>query len=399
MEFHRRYRALTFLLRSLRWSARHIEAHIGRHGPVVTVHPRGTPRGRAVLSYHTDPWIHPATRDRHYHTNRWECGLFGDTLVEAGYRLDVVEFDNAYYRPPADCAYLIDLERNLARFADCVPAACVKIQHASTTHWLHWNQAELRRLAGIRDRRGVVLQPRRQIPFNLTTETADHLIYVGNPFTAETFAFARKPLHRIPISTVVTMDWPAHKNFDQVRGNFLWMGSVGLAHKGLDLALEAFARMPELHLTVAGGIELDQDFKAAFHRELYATPNIHTIGWADVVSPEFGVLLDRHVGVVYPSAAEGGAGAVICCMHGGLIPIVTREASIDVQDFGFETRSDAIEDIMAEVRRVAELPAAELSARARAAWEHVRAVHTREHFRRVWRQYARDELQLPLGDR
>jgi hypothetical protein len=48
---------------------------------------------------------------------------------------------------------------------------------------------------------------------------------------------------------------------------------------------------------------------------------------------------------------------------------------------------------------VAELPAAELAARARAAWEHVRAVHTREHFRRVWRQYARDELQLHLGDR
>lgn len=398
MSSPRRYRALTFLLRSLRWSARHIEAHIGRHGPVVTVAPRDRARGSVVLSYHRDPWLHPQTRTEHYHTNRWECGLLGDTFVEAGYRLEVVEFDNPHYRPPADCAYVIDLERNLARFAACVPAACVKIQHASTTHWLHWNRAELRRLDGIRQRRGAVLVPRRQIPFNLTTEAADRIIYVGNAYTADTFAFAGKPMQRIPISTVVHADWPEAKNLDAVRRNFIWFGSVGLAHKGLDLALEAFARMPGYNLTVVGAIDLDGDFKQVYHRELYELPNIRTPGWVSATAPEFLTLLRDHVGVVYPSCSEGGAGSVICCMHGGLIPVVTREASIDVEDFGFETRSDAIADLMTEVRRVAELPAAELAARARAAWEHVRAVHTREHFRRVWRQYARDELHLVLRE-
>ncbi|MGA2270731.1 MAG: glycosyltransferase family 1 protein [Bryobacteraceae bacterium] len=393
----RRYRAITFLLRSLRWSARHIEAHIGRHGPVVIVHPRGRPRGSVVLAYHTDPWVYPATREHHYHTNRWECGLLGDTFVEAGYRLEVVEFDNPHYRPPADCAYIIDLERNLERFAKIVPASCVKIQHASTTHWLHWNQAELRRLDGIRQRRGAVLVPRRQIPFNLTTETADRIIYVGNAYTAETLAFAGKPMQRIPISTVVQADWPEQKNFDQVRRNFTWFGSVGLAHKGLDLALEAFARMPGFNLTVVGAINLDADFKQLYHRELNELPNIRTPGWVSATSSEFLTLLRDQVGVVYPSCSEGGAGSVICCLHGGLIPIVTREASVDVQDFGFETRSDAVEDIMTEVHRVAELPVAELAARARAAWEHVRAVHTREHFRHVWRDYARASLGLPLS--
>ena len=394
----RRYRALTFLLRSLRWSARRIEAHIGRHGPVVTVHPHGRPRGSVVLAYHTDPWVYSSTRELHYHTNRWECGLFGDTFVEAGYRLEVVEFDNPHYRPPADCAYIIDLERNLERFAKSVTKECVKIQHASITHWLHNNRAELRRLDGILQRRGAVLIPRRQIPFNLTTETADRIIYVGNAYTAETFAFACKPMQRIPISTVVLADWPEQKDFDRVRHNFIWFGSVGLAHKGLDLALEAFARLPGFNLTVAGAIDLDADFKQVYHRELYELPNIRTLGWVTATEPEFLTLLRDQVGVVYPSCSEGGAGSVICCLHGGLIPIVTREASVDVQDFGFETRSDAIEDIMTAVRRVAELPAAELAARARAAWEHVRAVHTREHFRRVWRQYARDQLHLALGD-
>jgi hypothetical protein len=393
------WQSLRLLSRAFRWGSRQIETLIARRGEVLTLHPAGPARGSVVLSYHRDPWLYPQTRTEHYHTNRWECGLLGDTFVEAGYRLEVVEFDNPHYRPPADCAYIIDLERNLERFAKSVTKECVKIQHASTTHWLHWNQAELRRLDGIRQRRGAALIPRRQIPNNRTTETADRIIYVGNAYTAETFAFARKPMQRIPISTVVQTDWPDQKNFDQVRRNFIWFGSVGLAHKGLDLTLEAFARMPGFNLTVVGAIDLDADFKQLYHRELYELPNIRTAGWVSATSPEFLSLLHNMVGVVYPSCSEGGAGSVICCMHGGLIPIVTREASVDVQDFGFETRSDTIEDIMTEVRRVAGLPAEELAARARAAWEHVRAVHTREHFRRVWRQYARDQLHLPLADR
>jgi hypothetical protein len=80
------------------------------------------------------------------------------------------------------------------------------------------------------------------------------------------------------------------------------------------------------------------------------------------------------------------------------VPIVTHEASIDVGDFGFENRSDAIDDIIADVQRFAALPAAELAARSRAAWEHVRRGHSRENFRAVWRQFARDTLKLSLRD-
>ena len=222
---------------------------------------------------------------------------------------------------------------------------------------------------------------------------------VGNAFTAESYAFSGKPMQRIPISTTTLCDWPTDKNLEKARKNFIWFGSVGLAHKGLDLALAAFARMPELNLTVVGGIELDPDFKAAYRRELYETPNIRTPGWISATSPEFLTLLKDHIGVVYPSCAEGGAGSVIVCMHCGLIPVVTRSASIDVGDFGYETRSERIEDIIESTRLVASLPLAELTARSRAAWEHARRMHTRENFRRVWRTYARETLRLDLrGD-
>ncbi|HEX2852753.1 MAG TPA: glycosyltransferase [Opitutaceae bacterium] len=396
MKFRRNLNALKFFRRCFNWSARQCETAVGRHGEIVTVRPTGTPKGSVVLSYHTDPWLFPDGRETHYHTNRWECGLIGDTFVEAGYRLDVVEHNNPHYVPLEDTAFAIDLEQNLERYSRLAPGDCVKIHHASTTHWTHWNLAELTRLHAIQQRRGVTLVPRRQIPPNLAHEVCDRAIMVGNAFTGQTYAFSGKPMHRIPISTTTLCDWPAEKNLDKLRRNFIWFGSVGLAHKGLDLVLEAFVRMPELKLTVVGGIHLDPDFKAAYRRELYETPNIHTPGWISATSPEFLDLLRNQVGVVYPSCAEGGAGSVIVCMHCGLIPIVTRSASIDIGDFGFETRSEGIMDIIDATREVAALPTGQLNQRSRAAWEHARRVHTRENFRRVWRDYARETLRLDL---
>lgn len=383
--------------RAFRWGSRQVDTFTARR-EVITLQPNGPARGSVAFAYLTDPWVYPEALNGHYHTNRFEAWVLAESFREAGYRVEVLNFDNPAYRPAADCAFAFDLERNLDRWAPHLTAGCVKLHHASTTHWLHWNRAELRRLAGIQQRRGANVIPRRHVPPNRCVESSDHLLYVGNAMTAETYAYARKPRQRIPITTVIPYEWPAGKDWEAARRHYFWFGSVGLAHKGLDLALEAFAEMPDLHLTVGGGIDLDQDFKAAYHRELFETPNIHTLGWVDILKPQFVEVLRRCAGVVYPSAAEGGAGSVIACMHGGLIPIVTREASVDVMDFGIEHRDDSIATIVADVRRVSELPAAELEQRARAAWDHVRRVHTRENFRRTWRQFARETLGLALRD-
>jgi glycosyltransferase involved in cell wall biosynthesis len=205
-------------------------------------------------------------------------------------------------------------------------------------------------------------------------------------------------MHRIPISTVTREDEFPVRDIPRIRRRFIWFGSVGLAHKGLDLALEAFGQMPDLELTVAGAIDLDQDFVAAYRRELTATPNIRNIGWLDVTDPQFHRVMRDHIGVVYPSCAEGGAGSVICCMHSGVIPVVTYEASVDVRDFGFLTAGATVADVISAVRQLTDLGDQDLLARSRATWEHVRQVHTREHFRAAYRQFARTHVGLELPE-
>jgi glycosyltransferase involved in cell wall biosynthesis len=239
----------------------------------------------------------------------------------------------------------------------------------------------------------VALQPWRALPPDKGIETADRATYLGNDFTRDSYVFAGKPMYRTAVSTTDLFDWPAERDLETARRKFLWFGSDGLVHKGLDLALEAFAAMPDFQLTVCGPIAGEADFAAEYRKELYETANIKTLDWIDIHS-EAWLKLARETGaVVYPSCSEGGGGSVITCMHAGMLPVVTREASVDIGDFGVPIAEGTVESVMAAVQCAANLPAPDFEARARAGWEHVRKHHTRESFSAAYREAANRLLQ------
>jgi glycosyltransferase involved in cell wall biosynthesis len=101
----------------------------------------------------------------------------------------------------------------------------------------------------------------------------------------------------------------------------------------------------------------------------------------DISSPQFLEIVKSCVGIVFPSCAEGGGGGVITCLHAGLIPIVSREASVDVDESrGFVLKESSVEEIKASVQRLSALPAQQLSGMSKANWQFARANHSREAF-------------------
>jgi glycosyltransferase involved in cell wall biosynthesis len=165
-------------------------------------------------------------------------------------------------------------------------------------------------------------------------------------------------------------------------------------HKGLDLVLEAFAQMPEYHLTVCGPIENEKDFQVAFHKELYQTSNIQTLGWIDIKSEQFVRLARVHTGIIYPSCSEGGGGSVIACLHAGLIPILTYESSIDVMDFGLILPDASIDSIKNSIASIAALPHTELKHKSKEAWKFARSNHTRDRFSEAYQDFVANVLGL-----
>jgi glycosyltransferase involved in cell wall biosynthesis len=222
---------------------------------------------------------------------------------------------------------------------------------------------------------------------NLAIEHADYATILGNEFTINTYKYATKPMYRVPISTPALYPWPEDKDFERSRNHFLWLSSAGFVHKGLDLVLEAFIEMTDHDLTICGPLEEEKAFQDAYYDMLYRAPNIHAEGWVDISGSRFLELTKNSIAVVYPSCSEGGGGSVVSCMHAGLIPIVSREASVDVHEsFGLVLKECSIGEIKASVKEISRRSAQELKQMARAAWEFARANHTKEKFAETYRK-------------
>jgi glycosyltransferase involved in cell wall biosynthesis len=273
-----------------------------------------------------------------------------------------------------------------------LPEQCIKIVHLDTAHWIFNNSAAYRRHYELKERRNVVLSSFKWVEPNWAIEYADYATTNwGNQFNVSTYKYSGKPIFQIPLPTCAIYPEP-DKNFSTCKNHFVWFGSDGLVHKGLDLVLEAFATMPECQLTVCGPLrekgskaykgplQRDEQFEAAFHLELYECENIYTAGWIDVESEDFYRITRTCIGVVFPSCSEGGGASAITCMQAGLIPIVSYETNVNVGDFGYTLRDSSIEEVKKTVRMVSALPIDDLKEKAYAAWRFCQDHHTRKQF-------------------
>jgi glycosyltransferase involved in cell wall biosynthesis len=354
---------------------------------VVSLKPEQPSQGNVLISYRIEPFfLKPGEPIPNDHTWYWECLQIAQTFLDIGYCVDVIQFHNHKFVPQKDYVFFIDVRHRLELLSPLLNKDCVKILHSDTANITFHNAAECNRLLALQQRKGITLSPKRFEPPNLAIEYADCATILGNEFTINTFKYANKPIYRVPISTPEVYPWTEEKDFEACRKHFLWFGSGGLVHKGLDLVLDVFAEMPEYDLTICGPVNKEKDFEKAFYKELYHTPNIHTLGWIDISSSKFIEVANSCVGIIYPSCSEGGGGGVITCMHAGLIPIVSYESSVDVHDdFGVILEESSIEEVKNSIQMIASLSALELKIMARKAWEFVRTNHTRKRFAESYR--------------
>jgi hypothetical protein len=351
----------------------------------ISLKTRGTPRGDALIAYVIDPFLLKEGEAVSYgHTHHIESLMIAQTFLDLGYNVDVIDFRNRHFIPRKTYAFFVSARTFLSVIADRLNKDCIVIAHLDTSHFSFNNHAAYGRILALQRRRGISCPSIRVIEHNKAIERAHYGIVLGNETTMDTYRYSNTKLFPLSVPSPLTFPQLA-REYASCRNHFLWFGSSGFVHKGLDLVLEAFCGMPDLHLHVCGPIHDDKDFCDAFRQELFHTANIHTIGWVDVSSPEFREIAKKTAALIYPSCAEGQAGSAVICLHAGLIPVLSRESGLDIGEFGFVLRDCTIDEIRRDSKNIASFSEHELERISKRAREYAQKVHTEEYYRAVYR--------------
>lgn len=336
---------------------------------------------RALLCYLVesfDPLLDPS--QLRSHSNLWQCRRMAEVLQERGYAVDVTQWRNPI--PPDPTAY--DLVLGVGRSFELAARArrpdAKALYYGTGTYYAQTNRAVLRRCREVRRRTGAPIEA-PLLPRDEGIRHADAALVVGTSWTIETYgrrgAGPRLESRNTIVDDVIPRD-EASPPADPTR--FVWMAAYGALRRRLDLVLEVFERRPDLSLTVCGNVRADKAFFHYFGERLEATPNVDVRGWMDVGSPEFREVVATHGWLLYPSVSDGQPGSVINAMAAGLVPLVTREAGIDVEPFGVVADMRSPERIEAVVDAAAAVSPTELQDRSVAASRATFSTYTRDAF-------------------
>jgi hypothetical protein len=333
------------------------------------------------------PWAVAAFRDRTYrekdfvsHSMHWESIEIVKALTELGYNIDYADCTAPLPKITwAKYNLVIDERGNLYDNISKIDA--IKIFYATGCHWSFHNDAEELRINEFNDRFGLNLTTQRKVDPILSGTVADITTYFGNDFQKQLFPDPQKAIS-LNLSTVFLPLPKLVRPVEERRKNFIWLGSRGFIHKGLDIVVEAFINQPDLNLHICTDLTLEPEFHNWFKNIIAKSKNIFYHGFLDVTSTEFFSVIAKCIAIPYVSCAEGGAGAVLQAMQFNCFPIVNKSTALRGEEFGIvlkgNTRRELLEQLIESLDEIRNLPIKYLKEMTEASGEYARKNHSRK---------------------
>jgi glycosyltransferase involved in cell wall biosynthesis len=301
---------------------------------------------RVLVSYST---YHFNTKKYLAHSNNAESMAIAEVFHEMGYDVDV--FNNTYQGKVDPDKYDVIFGGGDLMFKLLTSGFRGRsIYYGTGSHPWQCTLSSLKRATEFFRKSRLYLENSLRLQSQhagLAANFSDAVICIGNDHTVNTF-------YGFGASKVIGIDPSFYSQFSEAglektsdaNKNFLYFGSYGLLHKGLDLAVEAFRERPDLNLHVCGHLGEEK----LFLDSLNAPQNIHFHGFLDISSENF-FKLGRQCGfVILPSASEGTSTAVLTAMGVcGLIPVVTQQCGVDFPDIGFLIEELSVSSVLEAV--------------------------------------------------
>jgi hypothetical protein len=285
-----------------------------------------------LLSYIVTPF----KKNSLSHTNIFEAQSWAKVLDELGYNVDIIDFRNTHNINLSKYDLICGFGDIFQKYFEAaLQKNITTIYYGAGMHVCHQNQISLNRIRDVHDKKGTWLgKSSRFVEKTWTHQTTlvDGIIALGNNVCKKSYQkYYDKKIYSLnaPFFKVLDGGEIIENKYPNANKSFLWFGSSGLIHKGLDLVLDFFQNRADLTLHICGPIEDEKDFTKAYKKELFESKNIITHGFVDLKSNKFKEVVTMVSFVISPSCSEGGSPSVVTTIgNGGLIPIISRETSL-----------------------------------------------------------------------
>lgn len=283
---------------------------------------------RCLLIYIIQPFQKNVDKS---HQNLWQVKEIARLIGNKGFVVDATNYLYEYVSLHYNYDLVIGLiPRGIDIYTKHMNPGCKQIAYLTSMNLSVTSGNEEKRIEECYKRRGVRLKPRRFAGYiEQRIEQFDGTWYIGNEYNFQSYShFKMPPSFRI-INTGYVFPW-ADPNIERDPHYFMYFGSAGQVHKGLDLLLELFAEeIKDCTLYVCGSFASEEDFATEYHKELFETSNIIPIGHVNIETPQYEELSRKCAYSIMPSCAEGCAGSVLTNMSAGIIPIVSKECGFE----------------------------------------------------------------------
>lgn len=335
-----------------------------------------------LISYITQPFLY---KNLYKHTNTQEALAIAEAFNNLRFNIDICHFtlsSNLNYKK-YNCIFGFGTPLTNSFYQN---TNAIKIYYGTGMHIYHQNSSTISRIKEVYKKKGSLLpESGRIIPYTYIEQTsfADAMILLGNDTVADTY----RKYYDGPIFTQhasyfenILLEDALNKNWAQSQKHFLWFGSLGAIHKGLDLLLDVFPSFPEYHLHICGLNPQEQNFFQAYRTELNA-PNIHNYGFINTQSLTYKKLINKCAYVILPSCSEGQATSVLSVMCNGLIPVITKYCGLNIQDFTFQIHTLDSSGIISAIENLKKLAPNECAELAKKCLNYTRQHHSIQSYR------------------
>lgn len=276
-----------------------------------------------LISYINQPFYNK--KNLNSHSNQKEALVISKIFKELNYNVDIINFQ---------CNKRINLEKYdiIFGFGDVFEKSFYnnkfkgkRILYATGAEPIFQTFAEIERVKEFNRRHETKLLPKRLPPsfWPLSYSLSDAIILIGNEWTKGTWKKIYDGIILTQVGSNIFYNDVKIKNKE-----FVFIGSFGAIHKGLDLCIEVFKELSSEYI-----LNIFCSYEKDFFEVYGELPcNIIFHGYMDIESVEFKKILERCSFILAPTCSEGQMTSLILGIGNGLLPLATKESGVDLPE-------------------------------------------------------------------